>query len=420
MNLSEERNYCLDCNNKPCIKGCPLENDIPKYIKSDYKEAFEILCETTVMPAVCGRICASSEQCKKGCTRAIKGDAVKISEIETDIGDVSIKNNYKIPTTATNNNKKVAIVGGGPAGLTAAAFLAKEGTNVTIYEKHKELGGLLNHGIPEFRLPKQVVEDTVNKILAIGNIEVEYNKELGENISIEELEQKYDYILLAFGANVSRKMEVTGEETKGVYGANEVLEYDLDLNIKDKVVAIIGGGNVSLDAARTIKKKGAKEVYILYRREEEQMPADKKEIKNAKDEGVEFVFKTNVINIIERNNVNEIDGDTNIEYIECNKNKLEKNEKEERLAPVSIPGSNYTMKVDYLLKAIGSQTANYIHDLNLELDKSDYIKIDENYKTSNNKVYACGDLAGEKHRVVWAVRSGREAAKKILEEIKRY
>ena len=223
-NIKEKAEYCLNCKNKPCsLKGCPLNNDIPEFINAvkqeQFENAYEILTETTVLPSICGRICPHFKQCMGSCVRGIKADAVEIGNLEAFIGDMAIEKEYTIKKKVLSN-KKVAIIGGGPAGLTAAAFLARAGNKVTIYEKYNYLGGLLVHGIPEFRLPRKIIEKSIDKILELG-INVEYNKELGKNLDLKELEKKYDNIILAFGANVSKKMKIEGEDLLDVYGANE-------------------------------------------------------------------------------------------------------------------------------------------------------------------------------------------------------
>lgn len=285
--------------------------------------------------------------------------------------------------------------------------MAKEGIDVTIYEKYKYLGGLLVFGIPNFRLNKSRVEEVINQILELG-IKVEYEKELGRNLNLEELEKKYDAIFLSIGANKSTKMGVEGEELNGVYGGNELLEYNLHPNYKNKNVAIIGGGNVAIDCARTIKKLGARKVTIIYRREEEQMPAERKEIEEAKKEGIEFAFKNNIVKII---------GEKSVEKIEIIKTELIKKEGEERLFPINIESSNYIIDMDYVIMALGSKTSEIVSELGLELNKWGNIKIDEKYRTSKEKIYAGGDLAGIKGTVAWAAYSGREAAKNILIDI---
>lgn len=409
--IKEKANYCLNCPVKPCSnKGCPLGNNIPGFIKAvkeeDYKKAYEILSETTVLQPVCGRICPHTKQCEGSCVRGIKSNPVSIGELEAFVGDVAIKENYEIEVTETNNkDKKIAIVGGGPAGLTASAFLLKNGYSVTIYEKYNYLGGLLVHGIPEFRLPKEIVKQTVQKILDLG-LQVEYNKELGKNISLDQLEKEYDAIFLSFGANVTTKMGVPGEDLQGVYGGNQLLEHQNHPNYTNKKVAVIGGGNVAMDCARTIKRLGAQEVKVIYRRAEEQMPAETKEIQEAKEEGIEFLFQNNIVKIL---------GENKVEQVELIKTELVQKEGETRKVPVNIPNSNYIIDVDYVVMALGSMPESFVNSLGLELNKWGYINIDEKNRTSNPKIFAGGDIAGAKGTVAWAARSGRDAAKAIIE-----
>jgi glutamate synthase (NADPH/NADH) small chain len=405
--IEEIRSYCLNCKNSQCrIKGCPLDNCIPEFIHEiDSKKAYEILCNTTVLPAICGRICPHEKQCEGSCIRGIKGEPVSIGAMEAYIGDLSIENNYELSIEVDERakDKSVAVIGSGPAGLTCAAFLARKGVKVTIYEKHDKLGGLLTHGIPEFRLPGEVVEKTIEKILNLG-VEVKLNQELGRDFAIEDLAQKYDAVFVAIGANIPAKMNVEGEGLEGVYGGNYLLEYNKHPNYTGKKVAIIGGGNVAMDSARTIKKLGASEVYVIYRRAEEQMPAEKKEIADAKKEGIEFLFQTNIVKIL---------GKEKVEKLECIKTELVKKEGENRLSPVNIEGSNFILDMDYVVMATGSKPENNIIE-KFEKNEYGYIKIDENMQTSINKVFAGGDIVGQKATVAWAARSGRDAAEKIL------
>ena len=410
--IEEKSNYCLNCPVKPCSRnGCPLGNNIPGFIKAikeeDYKKAYEILSETTVLEAICGRICPHTKQCEGSCVRAIKSNSVSIGDLEAFIGDISIKENYKIATEVHNSqrkNKKIAIVGGGPSGLTAAAFLLKNGYSVTLYEKYNYLGGLLVHGIPEFRLPKRVVEQTIKKIIDMG-LQIKYNQELGKNILLEQLEEKYDAVYLAFGANITAKMGVDGEELHGVFGGNQLLEKKKHPNYVNKKVAIIGGGNVAMDCARTIKRLGAQEVKVIYRRAEEQMPAENKEIQEAKHEGIEFLFQNNIVKIL---------GKDKVEQIELIKTELIKKDGEDRKIPVNILDSNYVIDIDYVVMALGSKPEDFVKDLGLQLNKWGYIQIDENNRTSKTKVFAGGDIAGAKGTVAWAARSGRDAAESII------
>ena len=264
------------------------------------------------------------------------------------------------------------------------------------------------HGIPEFRLPKQIVKETVQKIIDLG-LQVKYNQELGKNLSLEQLEEKYDAVYLAFGANVTTKIGVEGEELHGVFGGNQILEKRNHPDYTDKKVAIIGGGNVAMDCARTIKRLGAQEVKVIYRRAEEQMPAEKKEIQEAKEEGIEFLFQNNVIRIF---------GKDKVEKVELIKTELVQKEGEDRKIPVNISDSNYIIDIDYIIMALGSKPEDFVNNLGLQLNKWGYIQIDENNKTSNPKVFAGGDIAGAKGTVAWAARSGRDAANSIIEFLK--
>ena len=420
--IIEKANYCLNCKIKPCsIKGCPLHNEIPDFIREvkqkNYDKAYEILCKTTVLQGVCGRICPHQKQCQGVCVRGIKGESVSIGDLEAFVFDKAMENGNSLKRVWEKEikenkkemlNKKVAIIGGGPAGLTAADFLAKEGIYVTIYEKYDYLGGLLVHGIPEFRLNKKIVKQTVDNILNLG-INVKYNKELGKNIDLSELKREYDAVFLAFGANCSSKMEVNGEELEGVFGGNELLEYNLHPNYKGKTVIVIGGGNVAMDCARTIKRLGAKEVKVVYRRAREQMPAEDKEVNEAMKEGIEFLYQNNIVKII---------GKEKVEKLELIKTKLVQKQGDTRLSPVNIENSNYIINVDYIIMALGSNPAEFVKNLNLNLNKWGNVEVNENYETSTPKIYAGGDLAGVRGTVAWAAYSGREAAKKIVKNLK--
>ena len=296
------------------------------------------------------------------------------------------------------------MVGGGPAGLTCSAFLARSGAEVTIYEKYGKLGGILEHGIPDFRLSKDVLENTIESILSLG-INVEYNKELGKNIALQELEKSYDAIFLSFGANIPSKMNIEGEDLEGVFGGNSLLETGKHPDYTGKKVAVIGGGNVAMDCSRKIKRLGADKVYVIYRRAEKQMPAEIKEIAEAKEEGIEFLFQNNIVKIL---------GNKKVEKIECIKTELVKKEGETREVPVNIENSNYQMDMDYVVMAVGSSPEKkLVENLGIELNKWGYIKVDENHRTSNPKIYAGGDVAGDKGTVAWAARAGRDVAEKI-------
>ncbi len=413
--IQEKVEYCLNCKVKPCSnKGCPLGNDIPGFIQAvkqgNIKEAYSIQCETSVLPGVCGRICPHQKQCQGSCVRGIKGETVKIGDIEAYVFDkamemgLSLRAMYDLPSKVQAQPKKVAVVGGGPAGLTCAAFLAREGVQVTIYEKHSYLGGLLMHGIPDFRLPKELVQKTIEMILALG-VQVQYGKTIGKEIQLETLKQDYDAIFLAIGANQSSKMGVEGEELEGVYGGNELLEKNEHPDYSGKVVAVVGGGNVAMDCARTIKRKGAKEVKVIYRRAREQMPAERKEIEEAEKEGIEFLFQNNIVKIL---------GESHVNKVELIRTELVKKEGEKREVPVNIENSNYQIAVDDIVMALGGMVEDEALYLPLNHNQWGNIIVNEAYQTSDPKVFAGGDLAGIKGTVAWAAKSGREAAKSIV------
>lgn len=272
----------------------------------------------------------------------------------------------------------------------------------------KNCGGILAYGIPEFRLPRDILEKTINKITSIPRIKVKTNKELGKDFNLQELSNNYDAVFLAIGSNISSKMNIEGEKLEGVYGANELLENKVFPDFKDKKVAVIGGGNVAMDAARTIKRLGAKETYIIYRRAEEQMPAEKKEIEEAKEEKIEFLFQNNIVKIIPKDN------EKRVGKIECIKTELVQKEEGKRPSPVDIEESNYLLDMDYVIMAIGSKTEeNILKEQGIELNEKGYIKVDENYKTNIENVYAGGDVIGTKATVAWAARIGRNIAEVI-------
>lgn len=406
--MKEKAEYCLGCINEPCSKACPLENDIPNFIKcikeNRLEDAYHVLTQNTVLTSICGRICPHDKQCQGSCTRRFKGDPVSIGELEAYIGDLSIRKNWTIPIKE-RINKKVAVIGSGPSSLTCANFLYRNGIDVTIYEKYDKLGGILNHSIPDFRLNKDIVEETINKI--IKGINIKYNMELGKNFSLDDIIDEYDYIYLGIGSNISNDLNIPGEELNGVIGGNELLEKKLDIDFEDKTIIVNGGGNVAMDVARYIKRKNPHKVIVVYRRSENEMPAEKKELADAKNENIEFLFKTNILSI---------NGDNKVEEISAIHTELVEKENE-RPYPVNVEGTNFNVKCDYVIKAIGSSfDKNIINKLNIET-KNGLIVVDEKQKTSNDKVYAGGDLTNQKRTIAWAARSGRNAAEAIIEKI---
>lgn len=411
MNIEEikkQAECCLNCKNKPCQTGCPLQNDIPSFIKcvkeENFEEAFKILSQTTIFEPICGRICPHKSQCEGSCVRGIKGESVNIGNLEKVVGDYILEHINLQVEDANNQSKRVAIIGSGPSGLACSYYLSTRGFKVDIYEKHNKLGGLLRYGIPEFRLKKEILDKWLEKCILNTNVTAFTNMELGKDIFLEELQDNYDKIILAFGANVSNKMNIEGEEKEFVLGGNELLEYGNMPNFTNKKVAVIGGGNVAMDASRTIKRLGAKNVTIVYRRAEKQMLAEQKEIEEAKKEGIEFLFKTNMVKVLDKK-------------IECVKTELIKKEGEAREYPINIEGSNFKIDVDFVILALGSSpNEKLINSLKLETNKWGNILVDENFRTSTQKIYAIGDLAGNKQTVAWAARSGFECAKSIIKE----
>ncbi len=418
--IKQKAEYCLNCKNPQCRIGCPLGNHIPDFIEQvkeeNYEKAYEILCETTVLPAICGRICPHQKQCQGKCIRGIKSNPVSIGELEATVGDWGLENGKEIfkkcfiPTLediSKNGNRKIAIIGGGPSGLTAAAFMRKKGFQVTIYEKQKDLGGILKRGIPQFRLEKEIVDKMISQILLLG-IQVQCEKELGKNLYLNDLEKQYDMIFLSVGANIPRKMVIEGEELNGVFGGNTLLEKENHPDYHGKKVAVIGGGNVAMDCARTIKRLGAEQVIVIYRRSEAEMPAEIKEIADAKEEGVQFLFLTNITKIL---------GNNKVEQIECIKTKLVEKEGETRKVPVDVENSNYCIPMDYVVMAVGGKVdTEMLQGQGIEMTKRKYIQINENGQTSNKKVFAGGDVAGQTSTVAWAAKDGRDIVEKMIKE----
>ncbi len=394
---------CETCVTKPCQIGCPLNIDIPEFIENvknnNYGEAFKVLCKSTVLPSVCGKICPVDKQCQGSCAKKVSYDPVEIGKIESYVGDLAVENGWKLPRKG-KKKERVAVIGSGPSGLTCAGFLAENGYQVTIYEKHEYLGGLLYHGIPKFRLNKELVSKVIKQILDLG-IEVKTNVSLGKDISLKELEKEYDAVFLGLGANVSKMMGLSGEELNGVYGANELLENLVQVDYTSKRVVVIGGGGVSIDMARTAIKEGASEVGIIYRRSRSEMSAEMNDIRAAKKEGIKFLFQTNVIKVIGKDKVNGI---------ECVKTTLDKEKK-----AINVEGSNFVIDTDVVIMAVGSRAdSELLESLKLDVKENGYLMVNSNNQTSNPKIFAAGDLTGAKSTVAWACRNGRDTAYSIM------
>lgn len=394
---------CETCVTKPCQIGCPLNIDIPEFIENvknnNYGEAFKVLCKSTVLPSVCGKICPVDKQCQGSCAKKVSYDPVEIGKIESYVGDLAVENGWKLPRKG-KKKERVAVIGSGPSGLTCAGFLAENGYQVTIYEKHEYLGGLLYHGIPKFRLNKELVSKVIKQILDLG-IEVKTNVSLGKDISLKELEKEYDAVFLGLGANVSKMMGLSGEELNGVYGANELLENLVQVDYTSKRVVVIGGGGVSIDMARTAIKEGASEVGIIYRRSRSEMSAEMNDIRAAKKEGIKFLFQTNVIKVI---------GEDKVTGIECVKTTLDKEKK-----AINVEGSNFVIDTDVVIMAVGSRAdSELLESLKLDVKENGYLMVNSNNQTSNPKIFAAGDLTGAKSTVAWACRNGRDTAYSIM------
>ncbi len=394
---------CETCVTKPCQIGCPLNIDIPEFIENvknnNYGEAFKVLCKSTVLPSVCGKICPVDKQCQGSCAKKVSYDPVEIGKIESYVGDLAVENGWKLPRKS-KKKERIAVIGSGPSGLTCAGFLAENGYQVTIYEKHEYLGGLLYHGIPKFRLNKELVSKVIKQILDLG-IEVKTNVSLGKDISLKELEKEYDAVFLGLGANVSKMMGLSGEELNGVYGANELLENLVQVDYTSKRVVVIGGGGVSIDMARTAIKEGASEVGIIYRRSRSEMSAEMNDIRAAKKEGIKFLFQTNVIKVI---------GEDKVTGIECVKTTLDKEKK-----AINVEGSNFVIDTDVVIMAVGSRAdSELLESLKLDVKENGYLMVNSNNQTSNPKIFAAGDLTGAKSTVAWACRNGRDTAYSIM------
>ena len=403
-NINSLSKVCLNCKKKPCMSGCPLKNNIPEFIKlikeNKLKERYDLLSKTTLLPAIFVLICQKYEQCEGKCIKRFSEETVEIGLLENYLGTYALDHNWKIPSPK-KTKYNVLVIGGGPAGLTCAGFLRKNGIGVTIIEKESSLGGLLSYGIPEFRLPKTTVNKTIKSILDLG-IKVIYNKELGKDFFIEDIIDKYDAIFISIGGNISNSLYMENENIPGVLGGNEYLAGKININPKDKTIIVIGGGNVSIDVARTLIRKQAKKVYITYRKQEQDMRVDKEELELAKKEGVEILLQTNINKIIGNKKLEKV------ELIKIDSNTFK-----------NIENTNYDISCDYLIKAIGSHVdTNILNKLPIKITKKNTILINKDGKTNNSKIFAGGNVAGVKATVANASRSGRNAAYTIIRYLK--
>ena len=423
----EEAKRCLQCKNHPCTEGCPVEVDIPDFIKEiakgDFDKAVEVLKNKTSLPAVCGRVCPYENQCEGVCTLTKIGEPVAIGRLERFLADYERNKGMKTPKKPKQTGKKVAVVGAGPAGLTCAGDLAKMGHKVVVYEALHAPGGVLMYGIPEFRLPKAIVHAEVDFIKKLG-VEINYDVVVGKTITIEELLNDFDSVFVGTGAGLPRWLNVPGESLDGVYSANEFLTrvnmmkaYDFPQHCTPctvgGVAATFGAGNVAMDCARTSLRMGAKKSYIIYRRTEKEMPARNEEIHHAKEEGVIFKLLTNPVEFI---------GDENgkIKAVKCIKMELGEPDDSGRRRPIPIPNSEFTIKIDTTLVAIGQSPNPLVPQSmkELETEKWGNLKVDEDGQTTVPGVFAGGDIATGAATVILAMGAGKKAARAIDKYLK--
>ena len=423
-----ESGRCLNCKNAQCVKGCPVAINIPAFIEQvkngDFEKAYQIISESSSLPAVCGRVCPQETQCEGKCIRGIKGEPVSIGKLERFVADWARDNNIKPAGAKEKNGKKVAVIGSGPAGLTCAGDLARLGYDVTIFEALHEPGGVLVYGIPEFRLPKDdVVLKEIDNVKGLG-VKIETNVIIGKTISIDELmDEGFEAVFIGSGAGLPKFMNIPGEQSSGVFSANEYLtrsnlmkafKEDGDTPIyRGKRVAVVGGGNVAMDAARTALRLGA-EVHIVYRRSEEELPARVEEVHHAKQEGVIFDLLTNPTEII-------ADENGWVTGMKCVRMELGEPDESGRRRPVVIPDSEFTMEVDAVIMSLGTSPNPLISSTTEGLDTNKWkciIADEENGATTKEGVFAGGDAVTGAATVILAMGAGKAAAKGIDEYLK--
>ena len=421
----DEAQRCLNCKNKPCVGGCPVNIDIPRFIgkvaEGDFEGAYEVIAESSTLPAVCGRVCPQETQCEQVCVRAKKGEPVAIGRLERFVADYHNAKELKEIKRPKSNGHKVAVIGSGPSGLTCAGELAKKGYEVTIFEALHEAGGVLVYGIPEFRLPKSIVKQEIEGLKELG-VKIETNTVVGKTVSIDELmeEEGYEAVFIGSGAGLPKFMNIPGENSKGVYSANEFLtrvnlmkayKQDADTPIQHaRKTVVVGGGNVAMDAARCAKRLGS-EVTVVYRRTQKELPARREEIEHAMEEGIEFKFLTNPVEI-------EKDEAGWVTAIKCEQMKLGEPDDSGRARPVAIEGSEYEIEADSVIMSLGTSPNPLIKSTTKGLKTQKWggiIAEEESGKTSREGVYAGGDAVTGAATVILAMGAGKNAAKAIDE-----
>lgn len=433
----DEAQRCLHCKNAPCIQGCPVNIHIPDFIdkikEGDFDGAYKVISLSSSLPAVCGRVCPQESQCESKCVRGIKGDPVGIGRLERFVADYHNNNSKAETEVPKSNGHRVAVVGSGPSGLTCAGDLAKLGYKVTVYEALHLAGGVLVYGIPEFRLPKKIVQKEVDELKKLG-VDVETNVVIGKTLTIDELfDDGFEAVFVGSGAGLPRFMGIPGESLKGVYSANEFLTRNNLMKaykanpttpiLKAQKVAVVGGGNVAMDAARTALRLGAEKVYIVYRRSLEELPARKEEVEHAMEEGIDFRLLQNPVEIMGYNNPDDRRDPKNgfVTGIKVIKMELGEPDASGRRRPVEIPGSEEVLPVDCVVISIGTSPNPLIKDTTagLEVNKHGGIIVEEaTGKTTKEGVYAGGDAVTGAATVILAMGAGKTAAKAIDEYIK--
>ena len=425
----EEANRCLGCKKAKCMEGCPVSINIPGFVhevkEGNFEKAYQLIGESSALPAVCGRVCPQETQCEGKCIRGLKGEAVSIGKLERFVADWAKENGIKPVPAAQKNGHKVAVIGSGPSGLTCAGDLAKMGYDVTIFEALHKAGGVLVYGIPEFRLPKdKVVAAEVENVKSLG-VKIETNVIIGKSVTIDELlkDEGFEAVFIGSGAGLPMFMGIPGEQANGVFSANEYLtrnnlmkafreDYDTPI-AHGKKVAVVGGGNVAMDAARTALRLGA-EVHIIYRRSEAELPARKEEVHHAKEEGVQFDLLCNPVEIL-------TDDKDWVTGIKCIRMELGEPDASGRRRPVEIPGSEFTIDVDTVIMSLGTSPNPLISSttIGLDVNKRKCIIADEEFgKTSKEGVYAGGDAVTGAATVILAMGAGKAGARGIDEYIK--